>query len=272
MGRVAHPGRELGVLGDVSGLDVFEYGCGAAQWSIALAADGARVVGLDQSSGQLGHARTRMRAAGVAVALVSAAGEHVPFAAATFDVVFCDHGAMSFCDPARSVPEVARLLRPGGRLAFAHCTPLWYLTYDEQRDRQTRRLQRPYFGMRRLAFGDGTVDFQIPHGEWIRLFRAHGLVVDDLIELRRAEKGPVHVVRLGQALRPPVAHRADLEAPQGTGARGMSTHHYATTVSWEGSTGVGYDHYDRGHTAGSPRRTGNPPSGDPAFGGDAARA
>ena len=182
------PDAEIGVLGDVSGLDVLEYGCGAAQWSIALAADGARVVGLDQSSAQLGHARTRMHAAGVAVALVCAAGEHVPLADKTFDVVFCDHGAMSFCDPARSVPEVARLLRPGGRLAFAHCTPLWYLTYDEQRDRQTRRLQRPYFGMRRLAFGDGTVDFQIPHGEWIRLFRAHGLVVDDLIELRAPKK------------------------------------------------------------------------------------
>src|SRR3954470_14159935 len=122
------PDTELGVLGDVTGLDVLEYGCGAAQWSIALASDGARVVGLDQSGAQLGHARTRVRAAGVPVALVCAAGEHVPLADATFDVVFGDHGAMSFCDPATSVPEVARVLRPGGRLVFAHCTPLLYLT------------------------------------------------------------------------------------------------------------------------------------------------
>ena len=31
------PETELGVLGDVNGLDVLEYGCGAAQWAIKLA-------------------------------------------------------------------------------------------------------------------------------------------------------------------------------------------------------------------------------------------
>ena len=43
------PESELRVLGDVSGRDVLEFGCGAAQWSIALAAQGARV-GDDLSS------------------------------------------------------------------------------------------------------------------------------------------------------------------------------------------------------------------------------
>src|SRR3954451_3834710 len=36
---------ELRVLGDVAGRDVLEFGCGAAQWSIALAQAGARPVG-----------------------------------------------------------------------------------------------------------------------------------------------------------------------------------------------------------------------------------
>ena len=52
----------------------------------------------------------------------------------------------------------------------------------------------------------------------------------------------------------------------------MSTHHYATTVSWEGSTGTGYDHYDRGHTARVvPVASALDLSGDPAFGGDGGR-
>ena len=67
--------------------------------------------------------------------LVCASGEAVPFADATFDLVFCDHGAMSFCDPDRSVPEVARLLRPGGRLVFSHSTPWPYLTWNPKRER-----------------------------------------------------------------------------------------------------------------------------------------
>jgi SAM-dependent methyltransferase len=182
------PEDELGVLGDTVGLDVLEYGCGAAQWSIALARDGARVVGLDQSRAQLGHARVLMDRSAVTFPLVCASAEDVPIASGSFDVVFCDHGAMSFCEPDRTVREVARLLRPGGRFAFAHTTPWVYLTWNAKRDRASRRLREPYFGIRVFDSGTGTVDFELPYGDWIRVFRANGLVIDDLVELR-APKG-----------------------------------------------------------------------------------
>jgi 2-polyprenyl-3-methyl-5-hydroxy-6-metoxy-1,4-benzoquinol methylase len=61
------PEAELRVLGDVEGRDVLELGCGAAQWSIALAADGARAVAVDQSRAQLAHAQRAVEAAGVEV-------------------------------------------------------------------------------------------------------------------------------------------------------------------------------------------------------------
>jgi len=180
------PESELQVLGDVDGLDVLELGCGDARWSVMLAGGGARVVGLDQSQGQLRHAGALVQRTARAVPLVCASGEAVPFADATFDLVFCDHGAMSFCDPDHSVREVARLLRPGGRLVFSHTTPWPYLAWNFKRERVGRRLRRSYFGMRRFEDGGrmGTVDFQLPYGEWIRLLRANGLVVDDLVELR----------------------------------------------------------------------------------------
>ncbi len=69
------PESELQVLGDVAGLDVLELGCGAAQWSIALAAQGARPTGLDNSARQLDHARELMAAAGVEFPLVHASAE-----------------------------------------------------------------------------------------------------------------------------------------------------------------------------------------------------
>jgi len=114
------PESELSVLGDVAGRDVLELGCGAAQWSILLARQGARVVGLDNSERQLEHARQNMAKAGLDFPLVHASAEHVPLPDGGFDVVFCDHGAVAFVDPYKTVPEAARLLRPGG-LLVAQC-------------------------------------------------------------------------------------------------------------------------------------------------------
>jgi len=180
----AVPEAELRVLGDVRGLDVLEYGCGGAQRAIQLAEDGARVIGLDQSRSQLAHAVRNIGAAGLDVPLVCASGEAIPLAAASFDLVFCDHGAMSFCDPERSVPEVARVLRTAGRLIFNKATILRALCYDEKKEREVARLQRPYFGNRVSYYGEGTLDFDVTYGEWIRIFRMHGFVVEELRELQ----------------------------------------------------------------------------------------
>ena len=80
---------------------------------IALAQSGARPVGLDFSSQQLKHARRLMEEAGIDFPLIEASAEDVPLPDASFDIVFCHWGAMTFCDPQKTVPEVARLLRPG---------------------------------------------------------------------------------------------------------------------------------------------------------------
>ena len=177
------PESELGVLGDVAGKDILEIGCGAAQWSIALAGLGARPVGIDLSERQLEHARTLMAAAGVDFPLIHASAEHVPLPDASFDIVFCDHGAMTFADPYRTVPEAARLLRSGGLFAFCHGTPIEAIAWPLDADTVGDRLALDYFGMHRLD--DGTTStFQLPYGEWIRLFRASGFVVEDLIEPR----------------------------------------------------------------------------------------
>jgi len=151
--------------------------------------DGARVVALDQSRGQLLHARALLDTTEVDAPLVCASAESVPLATGSFDLVMCDHGAMSFCDPDRSVAEAARVLRAGGRLVFSHTTPWPYLAWNFEKERVGRRLRRSYFGIRRFddGAGQGTVDFQLPYGEWIRCFRRHGLAVDDLVELQAPE-------------------------------------------------------------------------------------
>ena len=179
------PEAELGVLGDVAGKDVLELGCGAARFSRDLAAAGARCVGLDNSERQLEHAREM----GVDFPLVHAAAEEIPLPDESFDVVFSDHGALSWGDPQRVVPEVARILRPGGVLAFNVTSPFARMCLDYDLDRQVETLLRPYFGLHEVDEGDGAATYNLGYGEWIRLLRANGLVVEDLVELQAPEGG-----------------------------------------------------------------------------------
>jgi SAM-dependent methyltransferase len=180
----AIPERQLNILGDVRGKDVLEFGCGGGQWSTALARHGARPVGFDLSEQQLAHARSLQQETGVRFPLVQADGEQVPLADASFDVVFADHGAFSFADPHRTVPEAARLLRPGGLLAFSHISPLFAITTPADADHAGDRLVYDYFGLHQLDEPEGMIEFNLPYGAWISLFRQNGLVVEDLIEPR----------------------------------------------------------------------------------------
>jgi SAM-dependent methyltransferase len=181
------PESELRVLGDVAGKDVLELGCGAAQWSILLAREGARVVGLDYSERQLEHARASLTEAGVEVQLVHASAESLPFPDKSFDIVLADHGANRFVDPYAWVPEAARVLRRGGLLAFSESTPWEVVCWDDERDTMSRELRLDYFGLHRLEDQDGLVQFQLPYGEWIRLFRDNGLDVEALREIQPPE-------------------------------------------------------------------------------------
>src|SRR3954465_4157085 len=109
---------ELGVLGDVRGLDVVELACGTAYFSAWLARAGARTVAVDISHEQLMTARRMQAQVGPVFPLVQADGERVPLASGRYDLVVSEHGAGGWCDPEQWLPEAARLLRPGGRLVF----------------------------------------------------------------------------------------------------------------------------------------------------------
>ena len=201
-----------------SGLDVLEYGCGAAQWSIALAQDGARAVGLDQSRAQLRHADVLNRAHGTDVALVCASGEAVPFADRVVrrrvlrprrDVVL------------RSVPRRPRggappPIRRSLRVRALHAVGLHHLEPQARlheppaservlRDAR-RRLRR---GHGRLPSSVRRVDPSVPRARprGRRPRRAAG-----------SEARHEHL-RMGSSVGAPMAGRADLEAFQGVSER-----------------------------------------------------
>jgi SAM-dependent methyltransferase len=189
-GNARRTERELGLLGDVRGLDVLELGCGTAYWSAWLQRLGARPIGLDLTPAQLATARRMQQAHGQAFPLLEADGEAVPLRDACVDLVLSEYGASIWCDPHRWVAEAARVLRPGGRLVFLVNAWLSVLCYDEIGD-QDDRLRRPWTTPRRIAWpDDGSVEFQQPPGEWIALLRQHGFEVERLEHLLHGPDSP----------------------------------------------------------------------------------
>ena len=182
-GLFAVPERDLGVLGDVRDLDVVELGCGTAYFSAWLARAGARVVAVDLSREQLATARRLQRRDGPVFPLVQADAERVPLPSGRYDLVVSEHGAPAWCDPERWLPEAARLLRPGGRLVFltnSHLSALCVPADEGVAGEQLLRGQREAY---RVRWPGGGVEFHPSHGDWLRLLRASGLVVEALHEI-----------------------------------------------------------------------------------------
>jgi len=181
------PESEVPLLPDVDGLDVIELGCGTGYVSSWLARRGARPVGIDNSPKQLETARAFQIEFGLEFPLILGNAEKVPLPDASFDLAISEYGAAIWADPYKWIPEAARLLRPGGQLIFLGNSSLVMMAVPdlETDGPATDRLLRPQFGMHRFEWPDSDgVEFHISHGDWIRLLRANGFEVEDLIELR----------------------------------------------------------------------------------------
>src|SRR5262245_45948554 len=88
----AIPEREVGMLSGLRpGMRVLEDGCGTGYVSAWMARRGAHAVGLDNSPAQLATARRLRREhappSALPILLLQGAGEHLPFADASFDFV-----------------------------------------------------------------------------------------------------------------------------------------------------------------------------------------
>jgi SAM-dependent methyltransferase len=180
------PESEVRMLPDVAGRDTLEMGCGAGYVSAWLARRGARPVGIDNSQEQLATARRLQREHGIEYPLHHGDAEHVPFPDDSFDVVISEYGASIWADPYAWIPEAARVLRPGGDLVFlVNGSILMLCAPDDEHEAAADRLLRPYFGMHRFEWPDDpSVEFHLGYGDWIRLLRANGFEILNLIELR----------------------------------------------------------------------------------------
>jgi SAM-dependent methyltransferase len=182
---------DLNVLGDVSGQDVVELGCGTAYFSAWLAKKGARPVGVDVTPAQLETARRMMARTGIEFPLVEADAAETGLPDASADLIVSEYGASIWVDPYRWIPEAARLLRDGGRLVFLRNSTLVILCSDDEMPAK-EHLVHQQFGMKRFEFPEGGVEFHLAHGEWIDLLRANGFEIERLIEVQAPAAAETH--------------------------------------------------------------------------------
>jgi len=104
------------VLAGCAGQAVLEYGCGPGSCAPDLLAAGATVTGIDISPEAIALA-ARAAGGGERLRLEVMDAEALAFPAASFDRV-CGSGILHHLELTRALPEVARVLKPGGRAAF----------------------------------------------------------------------------------------------------------------------------------------------------------
>ena len=105
------------------GDEVLDVACGTGNASIPAAEAGGKVTGLDLTPELFEAARARAAEAGVEIELVEGDAEHLPFGDASFDVVLSTFGCMFAPDHHAAASEIARVLRPGGRMCICSWTP-----------------------------------------------------------------------------------------------------------------------------------------------------
>jgi rhodanese-related sulfurtransferase/protein-L-isoaspartate O-methyltransferase len=162
---------ELGKL--KPGQAVLDLACGEAPvaWLVApRVRPGGRVIAVDASEETLQAARRLLDSAGVTdIELQRGQAEALEFADETFDAVFCQLGLEMCESPARALQEMARVLKPGGRVIV--------MTLGARE--RNRFLTLPYEALRAAARPVADIDrcFQIGTAETLEaLFQAAGLV------------------------------------------------------------------------------------------------
>jgi SAM-dependent methyltransferase len=114
--------RIVAAVGVQPGEKTLDVACGTGNAAIRAAEAGAQVTGVDLTPELFDAARAEAADAGVTVDWVQGDAEELPFEDKSFDVVLSTFGCMFAPRHAVAASEIARVLRPGGRVGLTAWT------------------------------------------------------------------------------------------------------------------------------------------------------
>ena len=157
------------VLPRLRGHDVLEVGCGPGTLLVDMLAAGYACAAVERSPQMVAAARSRLRRHGYAPDLVQqGVVQRVPFSDASFDSIVSTFPTDYIADP-RSLAEIARVLRPAGRLIVVLGATLL----------PANPLLLPFVGVQRLVYGRQPPDYRqssaTAEAPFMRLLASAGL-------------------------------------------------------------------------------------------------
>jgi SAM-dependent methyltransferase len=122
-GSAAEASRLVRFAAVRAGDRVLDVGTGSGIAAIVAAGCGARVTGVDPTPALLTTALENAALAGADVIWEHGRAEALPVDDGSFDVVLSQYAHMFSAEPEQAASEMLRVLKPGGRIAFAAWTP-----------------------------------------------------------------------------------------------------------------------------------------------------